>query len=184
VINSIFSNSFKKSIGIFCLLFFIGGVAFAGDKSGNNADTDLSKKISVVADSLVSDPRENNAEFIGNVKVVQGETTITSDRLKIYFSKKTADTSGADEGSLEKIIATGNVKIKFDNRVAVSEKAVYITMDKILILTGPNASISDKDNSISGEKITLYRNEGKIKVEGGLKNRVKAVILPGNAGLN
>jgi hypothetical protein len=41
--------------------------------------------------------------------------------------------------SLEKLVATGNVEIKFDNRLAVARQAVYITAQRMLILTGPGA---------------------------------------------
>lgn len=179
-----FRTTVIKWFVLCCLLLSMGKIGMAVDKSVEDTGEKKVEKINITADTLVSDPNENNAEFIGSVKVVQGETVIISDRLKIYFSKQKTDKPGTDEGSLEKIIATGNVRINFDNRVAVSEKAVYKVTEKILILTGPDTRVSDKENSISGEKITLHRIEGKIKVESGSKNRVKAVILPGNAGLN
>ena len=43
------------------------------------------EKIHVVADRLVAEPDSNTAEFIGNVKVTQGDTEIISDRLKIFY---------------------------------------------------------------------------------------------------
>ena len=78
------------------------------------------KKIHITADRLISNTPDNQAEFIGNVRASQGETLITTDSLKIFFSgtSKTGQSSPAQ--SLEKLVATGNVEIKFDNRLAVA----------------------------------------------------------------
>ncbi len=108
---------------------------------------------------------------------------ITADRLKIIFSgqSKSGETSPAQ--SLERLVAAGNVKIKFDNRLAVAQQAVYITAQRVLTLTGPDATITSGDNTISGETITFYRDDGRFTVEGGPEGRVKAVILPEDSGL-
>jgi lipopolysaccharide export system protein LptA len=90
---------------------------------------------------------------------------------------------GTPAQSLEKLVATGNVEIKFDNRLAVARQAVYITAQRTLILTGPGASVTSGDNTITGETITFYRADGRFTVDGGSNGRVKAVILPEASGL-
>lgn len=142
-----------------------------------------SETIQITADLLVSDAANNRAEFSGNVTARQGDTLITADRLTVYFSKTTEVDAVSPAQSLEKLIATGNVEIKFDNRLAVARQAVYITAERILTLIGPNAAISSGENTISGETITFYRADGRFTVEGG-GGRVKAVILPEGAGLD
>ncbi|MCG7754900.1 LptA/OstA family protein, partial [Flavihumibacter cheonanensis] len=77
-------------------------------------------RIHITADRLISHPSENQAEFIGQVLVRQGETQITADRLKIHFSGTSAAPDASAAQSLEKLVATGNVEIKFDNRLAVA----------------------------------------------------------------
>jgi lipopolysaccharide export system protein LptA len=144
-----------------------------------------SEPIRITAERLVTDSKENSAEFSGHVKAIQGNTVITAQRLKIYY--KTADHDSqpvAGSESLKKIIASGDVEIKFDNRVAVTQEAVYITDDKRLVLTGPNSKITNGKDSVSGSKITFFRADGRIQVEGGEGNRVEAVIFPGEKGLN
>ncbi|MGA6924399.1 MAG: LptA/OstA family protein, partial [Desulfosarcina sp.] len=85
--------------------------------------------------------------------------------------------------SLEKLVASGNVEIKFDNRLAVAQQAVYITAQRLLILSGPKATVTSGDNTITGQTITFYRDEGRFTVEGGSDGRVNAVILPESSGL-
>lgn len=142
--------------------------------------------LTVTSDRLVSDSASKYAEFIGNVKVTQGATVIRAERIKIYFEKqpgKQGDPAASRE-SIEKIIANGSVIINFDNKVAVSEQAVYTTGTQILVLTGENSKITSGTDSIAGEKITLYRADGRIKVEGRGEKKVEAVFYPKDKGVN
>jgi lipopolysaccharide export system protein LptA len=83
--------------------------------------------IQITADKLISNTNDSNAEFIGNVRVIQGETQIDADRLQIFFSDAPNADGTKTEQSLEKLVASGHVKIKVDNKLAVANKAVYIT---------------------------------------------------------
>ncbi len=166
------------------MLFLSVPTGFAVENKKASDTKKEADRIVITSDTLLSDPNGNNAEFSGNVKAVQGDTIITSNRLKIFFKKNSSENMNTGETAMEKIIASGNVIIKFDNRVAVTEKAVYITSEKLLVLTGQNSTVTSEGNSISGEKITVNRANGRVRVEGGTGNRVKAVILPGKDGLN
>ena len=137
-------------------------------------------KVQITADKLIADSKENSAEFRGNVKAVQQDTIITSDRLKIYF-KKEQNRSERQPASdaIERIEVIDNVEIKFDKRVAVTKEAVYITDGKRLVLKGPNTTITSGKDTITGEKITLFRETGRIQVEGGKASQVEAIIYPG-----
>ena len=137
-------------------------------------------KIKITAENLIADSKENSAEFKGNVKAVQKDTIITSDRLKIYFKNGTSTKKEApNQDVLEKIVVSGDVEIKFDKRVAVTQEAVYITEEKRLVLSGTNTKITSGKDTITGEKITLFRDTGRIQVEGSQANRVEAIIYPG-----
>ena len=85
--------------------------------------------------------------------------------------------------SIKKLVANGNVKIYFDNRVAVTPQAVYNIETEILILSGDNSRIISGNDSISGEKITLYRTTGRINVESGSEKQVEAVFYSGEKGV-
>ena len=171
---------------LFCLVLLppltTHGEADTEIPSAKTADPET-KKIHVSAERLISNTADNNAEFIGNVIARQGETQINADSLKIFFSGKSDAGPASPAQSLEKLVATGNVEIKFDNRLAVARQAVYITAQRMLILTGPGAKVTSGDNTITGETITFYRTDGRFTVEGGSNSRVKAVILPEESGL-
>lgn len=140
--------------------------------------------IRITSNKLISDNQAGYAEFIGQVKATQGGTVITSDRLKIFYKKNMADKEplSVSEESIHKIVAKGNVEIKFDNRVATAQQAVYNTETMVLVLSGNNSKITSENDSISGEKITFYRTDGRVNVESGDQKRVEAVFYSGKKG--
>ena len=182
-----FSRLLRSRLTTFlCLMLLtvlLAGSATADPASKAPPADGQMKKIHIASERLISDTAHNNAEFIGNVQARQGDTLITADRLKIFFARDSKADPASPAQSLEKLVATGNVEIKFDNRLAVARQAVYITAERKLILTGPGASVTSGDNTITGEVITFYRADGRFTVEGGSSGRVKAVILPEESGL-
>lgn len=143
------------------------------------------ERIHVVSDRLITDTEAQTAEFIGNVRATQGDTVIVGDRLKVYY-ESAEDRVKDDEqnAAIKKMVATGNVTIHLDDKVAVSEQAVYLTESGILVLSGANSKITSENNSVSGDKITLYREEDRMEVEGSSKERVEAIFYPKEKGLN
>jgi len=137
------------------------------------------EQINITADELNADNRNRTFVFKGNVKVVQGSTVITSDRLKVWYraDNESKDSAGGD-ARIQDIEASGNVVILFDGRTAKSDRALYSADKETLTLLGETASIIDGKNTIRGSTITLYRTKDRITVEGGEKGRVEAVFFP------
>lgn len=144
------------------------------------------KKINITAeDKLIYDHKTRMVEFIGNVKATQGNTIITADRMMVFLKPGTSLKSNGvpEEESISKIVSVGNVTIKFNDRIATSEQAVYMTETRVLVLTGMDSKVMSGDNYITGEKITLYRADGRIVVESGTKKHVEAVLHSAKNGL-
>ncbi len=53
----------------------------------------------------------------------------------------------------------------------------------VLVLSGNNSKVIGENDSISGEKITFYRIDGRIDVESGNNKRVEAVFYSGQKGI-
>ena len=156
----------------------------SGDTANHRGED--KEKIYITADKLISDGNSNSFEFIGNVKATQEDSVITADSLKVFYEKNTDKNNDvlAGEQSIQKIIATGHVVITFDDRVAMAEQAIYTSKTKILVLSGPGSKITRGSDTISGETITLYRTDERIKVESGKEKRVEAVFHTGDQGIN
>jgi lipopolysaccharide export system protein LptA len=167
------------------LLFYMTVAAMAAETGGD--------RVRITADRLIAESRANSAEFIGQVRAVQGTTVITTDRLKIFYRAGANDTAAnppgdtnagqGQAGAIEKLVCTGRVKIFFDDKVAVSEKAVYTADNGVLVLTGPETMVTSGKNSVSGEKVTVFRNEDRMVVDKGSNQRVEAILFSKGKGL-
>lgn len=170
-------------IGVALTLSF----AYAGDKpqDTDTLNSEKSERIYITADKMISDNDTKSVEFINNVKATQEDTVITADRLKIFLRKGVGKGNNplSGEDSIEKIVVNGNVNIRFDNRHAVTQQAEYITKTRILVLSGAGSKIISGKDSISGEKITIYRTDGRIDVESGDEKRVEAIFFTGEQGI-
>ena len=171
------------SVVLFILLHvFLLNPVFAMDPvvamDKNNKDN-KDNRIQVTADRLNINNKDNSAEFSGNVQTIQDNWVILSDRLKIYYSEALDGKDiSQEQAAVKKIIAEGNVTITSEGKVSTAEKAEYFADTQIVVLTGKDATISSDRNLITGEKITLDRNDENIKVEKGTDKRVTAIFYP------
>ena len=154
----------------------------AGNASLN---TGSKERIHISSETLVVDSEAKYAEFTGNVRAVQGDTVIRAGNLRIlYRDMGNKKKSAQSEESIEKIVATGNVRIEFDDKLAETDQAVYTTSDRILVLSGSDSRITMGMSSVSGSKIIFHRNEGRIKVESNGGKPVTADVYPGEKGID
>jgi lipopolysaccharide export system protein LptA len=163
-------------LGIIFLFTGLSAINAYGNTKAAKAPPE--EKIRIISDKLISGGDEKFIEFIGNVKTTQGESQITSDTLKVYYKGDVgeSETPAAGEESIEKIVATGNVKFNLDGREGETQEAVYLVNERIITLTGKNSKIKSGKNFVAGSKITLYRATGKIKVEGSSQKRVEMTL--------
>ena len=163
------------------VMIFMGvpATAMASDTAAPIADN-ATNKIRIVADKLFAEVDAGEIEFVGNVKATHAEAVITADRLKIIYNAGAikSQTNVLKTESIEKIIASGHVKIIHKDLVAETDKAEYTIKAEVLVLSGPQSKITQGGHSITGTKFTLHRSDGKLTAESSEKNRVKAVIQP------
>jgi len=145
------------------------------DKGSDNSN------IQIKADNLVAYNEASYAEFTGNVIAVQGTTQITSDKLKIFYNKASENKTKKETGeeSIKKVVATGNVVIRSENRTAHTSMAEYTPSTKVVVLSGPDSKVTSGNNYVTGEKITFYVNEDRVVVERSKDKQVEAVFYSG-----
>jgi len=176
---------FKKAATWLIAIIFVSFPVVAEETSSESSQIKDENRIYITADTLITNTNDKNAEFIGNVKATQGTTVITSERLKVFYreQKEGQQEPAADTDVISRIIAEGKVKIVFDNQVATTEHADYLADKRIVILSGIGTKIVSGSNSISGNKITLFRDDGRIQVEGSKEKRVEAFFYSQEGGL-
>jgi len=136
-------------------------------------------QIQIVADKLITNPVEKYAEFSGDVKTTHPNFVIVSDTLRIYYKDDLPGLNKSQTGNQElikRIVARGNVTITSDNYTAKTQSAEYDLDTMIMVLEGENSTVQSGKNILTGSKITIYRKDEKIAVEGSPQKRVKAVF--------
>lgn len=173
------SAAFLAAISV-CIVFAAALTCAAQDLSGPMFDPGRGE-IRITAEKMIMQTEKNTAEFIGNVHAVQGDTSVRSKELKVFY--KSAPASGAqnksmNEESIERIEALGEVTIESQNTTAEAETAVYTSEDGMLKLRGNPARLKSKESVVTGEQITINRNTGDVEVHGDKDQRVEAVLKP------
>ena len=170
-------------IAVFALLLW----ALGNPQVTNAQDQSLAEfgssneEIRISSDNLTVDNEARFAEFHGKVKASQGKDEIRADKLRIYYKSNLAgsEEKGSGQDEIEKIVANGNVKIRFNDIHAITNEAIYRVKEQVLVLNGNNSKVTRGNDSISGAKITVSRIDGKINIQGAKKSRVEAVFYPG-----
>lgn len=150
------------------------------ETTGPNVKNNEHEKIRIIADKLFAEINTGVIEFVGNVKATYAETVVTSDRLKIIYNPDAikGQANVLESVSIEKIIASGNVKIDYNHIIAETDEAEYTIKSEIIVLKGEHSKVTQEGHSITGTKFTLHRADGSITVESSAKNRVKALFHP------
>jgi lipopolysaccharide export system protein LptA len=142
--------------------------------------------IQIVSDRLDAYNEKRMVVFSGNAVATQGERTIRSDVLTLYYKeeKKPAVPSAAPSnaesegpGELERVEAKGHVTISEGDRIVTGEEGIYEQDAQKITMTG-NAVLREGANIIRGDKVVVFLNENRGMVEGTGNKRVSATIYP------
>jgi lipopolysaccharide export system protein LptA len=179
------------------LLFFVGftflGLGFLGPRGvhgDNKESSDVNRPIITEANTLELDNKNKTATFKGNVVAKQEQKGkeplfIYCDKMVIYSSEESEKkpsppkSKGNEKKNMtqqvDKIVATGQVRIYNDKDRATGETAVFYNADQRIILSG-KAEFWQGKNLIKGEEITVWIKEDRALVTSKGSNRVRAVI--------
>ncbi len=169
---------------VFITPFVLGEDAPSGTDKGE--ETKEGDNIHFRADSLAAD--NESIELIGNVRMEQGNSVITADRIKIFFeeTKEEKEENAEKTRSFDRAVASGNVRIRFEGEEAESDKDVYTaeaeraeyrTADQVLILSGGKPIVRQGASYLSGPEIIYNRAEQRLRVNGSGNERVEGEII-------
>jgi len=132
----------------------------------------------VESDTLVFDYERGELAYSGDVRVAQGGVHMRSENLTIAFEPQRT-------GSLRSIRASGNVLITHKNTKATGNLAIYDPTASTITLTG-EARLGAGPNTLEGERVIVYLDEGRAIVEGGAADGAQSATAPapeaGSAG--
>lgn len=177
---------------ILCLLLpiFLSIGQYTAALAGNPE----AKPIYIEADRMESDQQQDVVVFSGRVQAKQDDVVIQADEMTVHYSGAQAgDAAGketskvnmpnnkAEENTIPRnintILARGHVKIIKGDWRAIGDTMHYFADERKMELIG-NAKAWQGNNTITGEHIIMYLDEGRSVVErsGPQGQRVKALI--------
>jgi lipopolysaccharide export system protein LptA len=156
------------------------------------------KPIQIEAASLEVRDKAKEATFAGNVKVVQGDTTMTSKSLVVFYDqspgpeqpppqpkqKSTKAASGAPmqsatpgpggSSSIKRLEARGSVVVKQKDQVVTGDKAVFDTKANLITMSG-GVVLTQCKNVLRGDRLMVDMTTGVSRVESD-SGRVQAMF--------
>ncbi|MDI4665432.1 organic solvent tolerance protein OstA [Xanthobacter autotrophicus] len=142
--------------------------------------------VRINADSLEVRDKDKVAVFSGNVLVTQGDTTLRSRDLMVYYEGSVAQQTGGEQasgvdpsqkGQIRKLEAVGGVVVKTKEQTASGDSGVFEMKTNTVTLVGKPVILTQGPNVIRGQKLVVDLISGVSKFEGG---RVESLIVPGS----
>ncbi len=155
--------------------------AFSGFKSGNKSP------IQIEADRLEVIDKKAMAIFQGNVKVVQGESVLKADKLKVFYVKGAKGKKATQGNSIKKLEVSGTVYIRSEDNEATSDRGSFNMVTEDVELVG-NVVLTQGNNIMTGCQLQANLKTGIAKmisncgkIAGKKSGRVKMLFEPGSA---
>ena len=130
------------------------------DRGFGNIANDRNEPISFSSDSLLFNEKTGTSEMKGSVSIIQGNTVLSSDYVKISFN--------VDTNELETFYATGDVILKSGNDIAKGNKAVYNFIKGELTFLG-EVYFSQSGSTVKAEMVVINTETGSASMTGNVQ---------------
>lgn len=127
--------------------------------------------VHITANQLKAFYKKGLYKFVGNVKAVRGNITLTSEKMDIQKDLKT--------GQLHTVTCINNVVITQQDKKATADKAIYENTKYGKITLIGHAVVSSGKNIIKSDRIIYYIDKNYAVSQSDHKNkRVDVIIYP------
>jgi lipopolysaccharide export system protein LptA len=135
-----------------------------------NADTtaqsilkshDTYQPLDITADRLEMKQKQGRAIFKGAVKVMQGNMTLNSETLTVFY--KTPE--GEEKPAISRLDAQGSVHLVSSTESLSGDWGVY-DVDQRLITIGGNVTFQQGDSTLKGTRLEFDLVSGLVKLDG------------------
>jgi lipopolysaccharide export system protein LptA len=148
--------------------------------------------IQIEAASLEMRDKKKEATFAGNVKVVQGDTTMTSKSLVVFYDQNTTATANpkakaapiksatpgpGGSSSIRRLEAKGGVAVTQKDQIVTGETAVFDTRTNLITMLG-GVVLTQCKNVLRGDRLTVDMTTGVSRIESD-SGRVQVLLIQG-----
>jgi lipopolysaccharide export system protein LptA len=152
---------------------------------GFSKNRDQPVKISAAA--LEVQDKNKIATFSGNVQVLQGDTMLRCQSLKVFYDQddsktntmKAAQPGPAGQGKIRRLEAIGSVVVTQKEQTATGDKGIFEMAENTVTLSG-NVLVAQGQNVLRGDRLVVNLTSGVSHMEAGKggKGRVEAILQP------
>ncbi|MBA4791130.1 MAG: organic solvent tolerance protein OstA [Rhizobiales bacterium] len=168
-------------------LALLAGPAFAQQAGGpGNVPNALQgfaanrdQPVRINSNTLEVRDKDKVAVFAGNVVVVQGDTTMRSPELVVFYEGNAApmDNQPQSTSSIKRLEAKGGVVVQTKDQTATGDTGIFEMKTNTVTMTGKPVVLTQGPNVVRGQKLTVDLVTGVSRIEGG---RVESLIVPGS----
>ncbi|MBB5575187.1 MULTISPECIES: LptA/OstA family protein [Rhizobium] len=189
--HSLFNSGLRKA-AILCA--FSAVAIFAATEAGAQATTSsmpglkLSKDqpIQIESDKLEIHDAESQAVFTGNVKVVQGTTTMQAGKMTVFYKKKQPADANAKpatenpvanaakqqnqslvsgDADIDHILVTDKVYLVSGTQTATADDGSFDMANQLAVLKGQKVVLTDGPNVFTGCQLTVHMATGEAQLD-------------------
>jgi lipopolysaccharide export system protein LptA len=128
--------------------------------------------VNIEADKLEVQEVDQTATFSGNVVVVQGTSTLRTNKLTIFYEKKKPDEAAAQPETgdvvtgrnIRRLEAEGSVVVTSGNQKASGNKGIFDMPSNTVVLLG-NVVVTQGINILKGDRLVVDLTTQKSRVE-------------------
>lgn len=139
-------------------LLILASLILAAATRADNQEKGKREPMAITSRHMEADKLGDKVIFTGDVVLKKEGMTLYSDSMIVFYDVPTKD--------IREIEALGNVVVRKEGRVALSNRASYYSREEKIVLTG-DARIIENENQLGGERITLFMRDDRSIVEGG-----------------
>ncbi|MGW9233058.1 LptA/OstA family protein [Pseudorhizobium sp. NPDC055634] len=132
--------------------------------------------IQIESDQLEIKEQEKKAYFTGNVKVVQGTTTMRAGKMTVLYTGEGASMTGGN-ADIDKIYLDDTVLLNSGTQQATADQGEFDMASQTFILTGDQVVLSEGPNVFKGCKLTVYMETGEARLDA-CGGRVEILLDP------
>lgn len=110
--------------------------------------------IQIESNALTISDKEKIATFTGDVKAVQGPTTLRAGKMIVHYATSSGDISNGNS-KIESIDVAGNVFIQSGDQQAKADTGVYNLASQMITLSGKQVVLNKGQNVFVGCRLTV-----------------------------
>ena len=141
--------------------------------------------VQIDAATLEVRDKDKIATFLGNVRMIQGDTTMRCNTMKVFYDQDAtpgampaAKPGPGGSQQIKRLEAIGNVVVTQKDQKASGDNGVFDMKTNTVTLLG-GVVVTQGQNILRGERLVVDLTTGVSRVESG-HNRVQGLFLPGS----